>query len=321
MRDILIITLFFMVAHAGQATMVPRKELSELVADADHVLIAKVVKVEMVDGDGRKVRDRAARTGPGRDNEIRFHLALQEDGLLKTNKKQVPDRIVVPLWKMWHYELGEVIDIVEGNTYIFLLKGEKFLPVYYNNFERPLSEKPHIEKLLLTRSTRESARDLLLQDLFIRAIRNESTAPNYVLITVVDDKIKKHRVACIEAPFLLGAIHTERNLSYDKENIKRAIDIALNQKDLTFHFSNPKALKNIEPRYTDAILEEMREKLRPYSNEQLFDGFKSNRGGFHELYDNSSDYGAYRNAIAHVLLERGILPGRGCIAGNLTVEK
>lgn len=35
----------------------------------------------------------------------------------------------------------------------------------------------------------------------------------------------------------------------------------------------------------------------------------------------AQEYSAYRDAIAHVLLERGLLPRRGCIAGFLTVDE
>ncbi len=130
-----------------EATMVAPRSLSELVRDADHVVIAKIERVEMVDEDGNEIKDEAARTGPGLQNELRFHITLQKDGLLKTNSKRVPQKLVIPLWQAWHYSLGQWKP-VQGKTFIFLLKGEKYQSVYPAGFERPLSEQAEIEKLI-----------------------------------------------------------------------------------------------------------------------------------------------------------------------------
>lgn len=131
----------------AMATSVPPKPLAEMVREADHVVVATVTVVDMVDGKGRPVLGRDARTGPGLDNQIRLHLAVSE--VLRTDNVQLPKTLAVPLWTAWHYSLGTIKDQVTGSSGIFLLKGNDFQPVYPAGFQRPLEERNEIENLLL----------------------------------------------------------------------------------------------------------------------------------------------------------------------------
>src|SRR5690606_32859486 len=131
----------------AMATSVPPKPLAEMVAEADHVVVATVAVVDMVDGKGRPVLDRDARTGPGLDNQIRLHLAVSE--VLRTDNVRLPKALVVPLWTAWHYSLGAIKDQVTGSSGIFLLKGNDFQPVYPARFQRSLEERNEIESLLV----------------------------------------------------------------------------------------------------------------------------------------------------------------------------
>jgi hypothetical protein len=159
-------------------------------------------------------------------------------------------------------------------------------------------------------------------DLFTSAIQNHSTAPNYVLITVIDGSSRSNRVVCTEAPFLLGAIHREHNLGYDKTSLQKVDSLALAQRSRTFKFSNPEAIKNVQPRYTEGILDEVRRALKHYTDDELRQGLRLEGTELSKLYDEKPGraYGAYRDAIAHVLLERGLLPRRGCVVGRLTID-
>jgi hypothetical protein len=132
----------------GMATSVPPKPLEEMVRESDHVVIATIIGVDMVDGRGRPVADLDARTGPGSSNEMRFQLNVQE--VLFTRSKMLPAALTVPLWTAWHYELGDMQEQVTGSAGIFLLKGDSFQPTYPANFQRPLDERPEIEHLLAT---------------------------------------------------------------------------------------------------------------------------------------------------------------------------
>ncbi|WP_394541128.1 hypothetical protein PRJ39_11985 [Lysobacter enzymogenes] len=133
------------------ATSVAPKPLEELVREADHVVVATVASVGMVDGRGRALTDRAARTGPGLANRMSFELKIE--AVLFTRAGALPPRIRVPLWPMWHYRLGTMQDEVAGSRGIFLLKGappkgEGYQPVYPAGFQRPLEEREQIERWL-----------------------------------------------------------------------------------------------------------------------------------------------------------------------------
>lgn len=148
MRILLILILLCLAKLVVQATQIEGKELSELLAESDHVLVCRVVRVQMVDERGKELHDRKARTGPGLKNELRLHVIVEKDGVLKTNAKKAPEKLVIPLWQAWHYSLGQWKDDAEGKTFIFLLKGEDFQRVYQGFFNRELSEKSEIEKII-----------------------------------------------------------------------------------------------------------------------------------------------------------------------------
>jgi hypothetical protein len=159
--------------------------------------------------------------------------------------------------------------------------------------------------------------------LYAQALKNGSTAPNYVLITVVDNRTGKATLACTEAPFLLGAIHREREIAYDEKGCQRVMSLALARRNRTFKFSSPEAVRNVQPRYTRQQLEEMRELVKACSDDELRKGLTSRNTELRRrLFETRADdsYLAYRDAVAHLLLERGLLPRRGCVDGFLTVD-
>ena len=148
MKKLLALWLILSIVPSAPATQIARKELTPLVADSDHVLIGKVVKVDMIDGRGRSVTGRDARTGPGSENEIRLHVVVDTLSVLRTNASKVPEKLVVPLWRKWHYTLGTQREQHEGKTYILLLKGRKYERVYHAQFLQDLSEKAKIQALI-----------------------------------------------------------------------------------------------------------------------------------------------------------------------------
>jgi hypothetical protein len=150
-------------AFVAQATSIEPKSLKELVRDADHVVLGKVVKVEMIDKDGKEITDLRARTGPGLKTQIRLHVEAGKDGWLRTAKTNPPANVIIPLWQMWHYSLGHIKEAAEGEIGIFLLSGDNYLPVYPTGFHRPISEKSKILALLKVKNnenTQPSARVL-----------------------------------------------------------------------------------------------------------------------------------------------------------------
>lgn len=159
--------------------------------------------------------------------------------------------------------------------------------------------------------------------LFRRALENHSSAPNYVLITLVSADGSHRRAVCIPAPFLLGAIDREHHLTGDEAGGAKALEIALATPDFAFQFKNPKAIENVQSDYTEVILAEVRAKLKGLSRSELLAGFRGGGGPLDTLYSHrkSGEYTAWRDAIAHVLIERGLLPGHGDAVGVLTVQE
>jgi hypothetical protein len=155
---------------------------------------------------------------------------------------------------------------------------------------------------------------------FEAAIRNHSTAPSYVMITVVDDATGEARTACTTANFLLGAIHREHDLGYDGDSLAMAERLALENTAHVFHFSKRSALENIPIQYSQQDIETVREKLAGLSAEQLRDGFSS-YGYLHAIYRSKphKQHVAYRDATACVLIERGLSPGMGDIGDALWI--
>ena len=130
------------------ATSVMPKSLTNLVAEADHVVIGKVTVVDMIDDEGHQVTNLSARTGPDLPNTIRLNVTVQTNGVLFTTATQVPQNLTIPLWPAWHHTLEQIKGIEEGQTRIFLLKGSSFGFAYVAGCSRELSERPEIERLL-----------------------------------------------------------------------------------------------------------------------------------------------------------------------------
>jgi hypothetical protein len=154
-------------------------------------------------------------------------------------------------------------------------------------------------------------------DLFARALANDSTAPDYVLITVVDPKTREERSVCTTSNLFLGAIHREHGLGYADPDIKRAKAIALKQRDRRFVFTRKAALDNLADYATPEALAEVHKVFATKTDSQLFD---------EKLIQSLTDtprnmphkeawarHQAYRDAVARVLLERGI----GCTMGDI----
>ncbi|TWI06267.1 hypothetical protein IP90_00532 [Luteimonas cucumeris] len=121
--------------------------LEDMAQQADHVLVGRVVGVDMVNDQGNPVADPKARTGPGLDNTIR--LRIRVDHVLVTNASKVPDVIPVPLASHLHYTLGQIQEAHADDTEVrlVLLKGPGFIGIKPGVFLRPLSDKEQALRL------------------------------------------------------------------------------------------------------------------------------------------------------------------------------
>lgn len=159
---------------------------------------------------------------------------------------------------------------------------------------------------------------------FAKAIANGSTSPSYVLITVINDNTRSRQTVCTAAPFLLGAIHFQYNLPYTDVGIQKGKRVALASKDRVYHFSDLKALKNLRVRYTQQELTVVRSQLHDFSTEEIVAGFSDSSDGLHELYRKQKSFlqlATYRDALSHILLERGLQPRMADMTGGLYLEK
>ncbi|WP_125206281.1 hypothetical protein [Capsulimonas corticalis] len=155
-------------------------------------------------------------------------------------------------------------------------------------------------------------RAVSLQDPFSWAIHDRSTSPYYLLVTIVDDTTGKSRKCCICATFLEGAVMTQMRLPDELQSMDKAARTIIENKSRTYHFSNPKALANVEPRYSEEQLAAARERLKPYTNEDLLGRPQSDQS---RLKLNS--LGLARDAVACVLLERGLYARLGDVPGGV----
>lgn len=139
------------------------------------------------------------------------------------------------------------------------------------------------------------------QSSFETAIRNRSTSPSYVLISVAGGGTGQLKPVSTTANFLLGAIHHEYVPGYRPADSSKATEIALGNREHTFRFHEKAALDNVRPQYSDNELAAAQALLAPLSTDAL-------RAKFSSLYSQlrlPTD-GYNRDAMACALVERGL---------------
>jgi hypothetical protein len=131
---------------------------------------------------------------------------------------------------------------------------------------------------------------------FEAAIHNQSTAPSYVLITVVDANTGASQSTCTTANLLLGAIHLEVGIGYDREGQSAAMQIALTNERHVFSFEKRKALDNIPRYYSDEDLAYVRKAVQGLSVPQVLDAIAS-QGPLHDLLQGATQSGTLPTAM------------------------
>lgn len=122
-------------ATPAWATSIEPISLDALLAKTDHVLLATVTAVDMVDGHGKPVTDPQARTGPGSPNRIRYLVHV--DRIVASEAADVPATLVVPEWPMWHYSLEQIQHGATGTQRVLFLRGPDFQPADIAQFSYP----------------------------------------------------------------------------------------------------------------------------------------------------------------------------------------
>jgi hypothetical protein len=186
-----------------------------------------------------------------------------------------------------------------------------------------------VATILLTVATAQAA-SRYTQEMFRRSLDQAqaltTAGPLYIIITLRDPRRGTERTAAIPGPFLFGAITLEYHLPFpDPEHPpknddeiraklqRKELRIALSNPDRVFVFRNPLARKNVEPRYTPEIFAKVRHQLSSRSRGEIIAAVRANESWLHRLYiskRNWAELRAYKDAVAHALLERGILVGQ-----------
>ena len=130
MKAIYQLILFVVLICPLFATQIEPKTLEKLVADTDFIVEAKIVGVEMRDGDGKKVLDPNATTGPGGSNQLFLRVQIVQKGFMYPLKHEMPEEFLIPLWQRWHDTLANRTKESIGKSNIFLLKGKQAKTLY-----------------------------------------------------------------------------------------------------------------------------------------------------------------------------------------------
>lgn len=138
--------------------------------------------------------------------------------------------------------------------------------------------------------------------MFCSALENDSTEPNYIVVTVKDKSSGKRIEICTEAPLILGALEQETgNGNIDLENYKSRY----------FEFSKDSALMNINfDLYTQIELEAFEQRINvPNIVQQVKNGILKRETFIGD--------GKEQVMFAHLMFNNGIMMTRGCVAGNI----
>ena len=152
-----------------------------------------------------------------------------------------------------------------------------------------------------------------------------TSAPHFILIRLGGEQ-GPPRVICLPGSFLEGAIHEEYKIPYTVRGVEQAREIAKANWNKVFVFRNRKARRNIQPRYDSKTLESAREQVaRIMASRNNLSSKQSTI--LEKLIVDRMDQGesaektyAFRDAVAHALLERGILVRESDLTGGLRID-
>ena len=162
----------------------------------------------------------------------------------------------------------------------------------------------------------QSLSDEELYPNYVKAIKNESTFQNFLVIKVKNLNNGEIREYCTKGNFLKGALHRELNLGYSKDGIIKVYETAIENKERYFEFKNDSAIWNISA-------------FDKYSMKELSE-LKNQIGIDSLIYriENGKDWGItisndkQMKMVAHSLFNKGILTGENsCFGGTLTLDK
>jgi len=153
--------------------------------------------------------------------------------------------------------------------------------------------------------------DITKYQMFLSALGNDSTSPNYILITVTNLTDNKTKEICTLASFLEGAVHIEKHIAYGRKSLAKVKNILMKQRDLHFSFKKKEALDNIG---FDEYNEKDISRIANLYNIEWIIKLVHESGKLMFTFKGNSKEQIY---FAKSLLLKGIMVRSGCIAGNL----
>jgi len=155
-----------------------------------------------------------------------------------------------------------------------------------------------------------NSNDKLNYENYSKAINNQSTLQNFIVIKVKNINTNEIKEVCTKGNFLLGAIHLELDKKYDVSERKEVVDFAASKTDRYFEFKNTEALKNVSfDNYNEAVLNDTEISSTVKLIEDKLKVEKS-----YTLKLNSDEM----IAIAHQLFKKGYLTAENsCFGGKL----
>jgi len=129
-----LIALCFFACFEANASSPLEASLRELSCGADHVLVGRVVGVDMIDAKRRPIHDDAAGTGPGSKNTIRLEVEVLE--VIETTEADFPPTLKIPLDPVMHYSLGQIraAHAEPSEPRLVFLSGAKHEPIIAGRF-------------------------------------------------------------------------------------------------------------------------------------------------------------------------------------------
>ncbi|HTN21286.1 MAG TPA: hypothetical protein VL125_12465 [Pelobium sp.] len=186
-----------------------------------------------------------------------------------------------------------------------VLQAMPFLRKFSKRYQQAMKTKTIVLTLLfglVFLNTKAQVNELTKFKMFCSALDNDSTEPNYIVVTVKDKNTGKTKEICTEAPFIMGAVGQETgNGNIDLKNYKSRY----------FEFSKDSALMNISfDLYTKNELDAFKRKINvPNIVQQVKNG----------ILKSETFIGDRKEQImfAHLMFNNGIMMTRGCVAGNI----
>jgi hypothetical protein len=151
--------------------------------------------------------------------------------------------------------------------------------------------------------------------MFALGVRGDWVSSRYVLISLRDSRTNSVSSVCIPGSSLVSAIQIEKDWSYAIGGRTKARGYAMRHWKKPFVFENSNALARVHAGYTEKQLSDVRARLSQFSNSDLKKQLRAVRrrdAAETELQRlcaarNTPVGYVSRAAVAHVLLERGIL--------------